>query len=743
MANSVVFVGTEGPGSVTVELRCIQGDIRLVERATVQVGAPATPPPTPPAGTLTIYGLPQCVTVGQSMTLSAQPSGTNITPGSEIYVWTVDTAHLALNADDVAARKSTVRATGISNGAAVVTCAASYIEPAPAPTPQVPNPSPISRHDTGTASTTVSAFGVRINPAYGRVGYLRTLRLQAIVSDAPAPDAVTYSWRVVGSTGGGRGILNEPGRSTLSQGPVLTQAAYFQGLDDGLVTVEVQATSGTCTVLSRANILVGATVAPVVTVTTSNDNPDVGDQITLTATVTANLGQATVDSVTWKAAYEPTAGAVAGTFSATTGESVTWTPATGDDRRVVVFGATVQLSDGRIGTGSLRVPVGDVTPAPTLILRATANPPRVAVGGQTRLTVAVISGLNEATITHVNWSAAYRPVAEAVDGQFSTIGLTETAWRPGTGANNRVVTVSVSVTLSDGRMGETTVDVAVGTATVAPELVFGLVLSNTNPKVGDRVRMTVIVQSGQGTATIASTVWTTNYVPVGGVVDETRTTLSSHELEWVPGALADQRTVSVLAAVTMSDGRSGYATAELTVGRVVGQPDGEVCTPFSVLSAPPVVAMPSGVQILQQDINVGNPGRVTHRSPYTGDEITINRGVGRFFGTATIAPVADEAVALAIEGWLFALAGQDAICELPLHRQTADFLAEVLRVDNVGGHVLTTLNRDVPALRRGHFVRSANRTMQVVTVIAPNQFVLVPAAVLTAGLSYRARGRSG
>ena len=688
-------------------------------------------------GLLTITGMPPCLSIGQEVALAAALSRGGIVPGSDTYIWEILEGSEKVSLDSE--RGSVVRLRGVESGRAVVKCSGNAVIPADQPTPEIPFPTPIPVHETGTVTAVITDFKVEINPSFGEVGFQQVLKVNAVLSNVPDEDDVAYHWRIAGSVEGGRGILREPGSASIRQEPVRTQEAYFTGLAEGLVTIEVQVTSGDCTVRSTANIRVGLDASPVIRVSSNNDRPDVGEQISLSAVVESGLGDAMVTSIAWKAAYRPLTGEVDGVFAATTGSPVGWTPGATAAGKTVVFGATVELSDGRIGTGTVVIGV-EAVPVGELVLLVTTDNNNPNVGQAIRLAVQVESGLDGESVTSVDWEADYIDDPGDAEGLFTAISLTQIQWTPGAGADAKGVELTANVTLSDGRTGSASIQIHVGAGgPVTPEvIVVSVSATKLNPAVGEKVRLEATVTSGLGAASIDSVSWATAYEPVAETVDEVLTKVAVDQIDWTAGEAANERTVTFIATVVLSDARVGYGVTQLTVGasdprdplapREPGPP---------VLSTPSVIVIPSSIIIVQQDVSVGNPGLVIHRSQYTHDEILINRGVGMWNGTAIIERTDDEVLSREIEGWLLSMIGQNSLCELPLHRQTINFQATVERVENSGGSVLTVLDRDVPELRRGHYIRSGNRTLQVTTVVRPNQIVCVPQTVLPVGAELR------
>ena len=139
----------------------------------------------------------------------------------------------------------------------------------------------------------------------------------------------------------------------------------------------------------------------------------------------------------------------------------------------------------------------------------------------------------------------------------------------------------------------------------------------------------------------------------------------------------------------------------------------------------------------EQNLGWDNPGRTTLRSPYTGDETIISRGVGRLVGRISIGEVTDLLDASIIEAWISTLSAQPfAICDLPIHRPTVeeDYSRTVSSTTSVSGVIRTILtsNHD-DGLRVGHFVRSNFRVFMVTQIINSTTVVLTPQIALEVG----------
>ena len=148
----------------------------------------------------------------------------------------------------------------------------------------------------------------------------------------------------------------------------------------------------------------------------------------------------------------------------------------------------------------------------------------------------------------------------------------------------------------------------------------------------------------------------------------------------------------------------------------------------------PITILPTipEVHIVSQSIGWENPGRTIHRSVYTGEEIIVNRGVGRLHGTIQIGELTDEIEARKVEAWLAELVNRSTGCELPLQRTTpsTNFNASINSVEFNRGRIETNISGDIVELTTGHFIRSNHRTLIVTDIITPEKIVLAPSVAL-------------
>ena len=159
-----------------------------------------------------------------------------------------------------------------------------------------------------------------------------------------------------------------------------------------------------------------------------------------------------------------------------------------------------------------------------------------------------------------------------------------------------------------------------------------------------------------------------------------------------------------------------------------------------------VVGVPDDLQVTVQNLGWENPGRVIHRSVYTGNETVINRGDGRLFGDISIGEVTDPEEAAKIEAWIASLTSPFAITEIPLNRRPLDSYSNtVAGVNFTGGRPVTILANPAGDLEVGHYVRSGLRTLMVTEIISSTEIVVLPhvilnsADILTTATTVRAR----
>ena len=156
-----------------------------------------------------------------------------------------------------------------------------------------------------------------------------------------------------------------------------------------------------------------------------------------------------------------------------------------------------------------------------------------------------------------------------------------------------------------------------------------------------------------------------------------------------------------------------------------------------------LVDLPTGIPITSLELSWENPGQITHRSPYTGDEIIINRGVGRLLGSVEIGATDDELLARRIEYWLGTLISQNAICELPLYRpHSLGYLNVLFSTNYIGGQLVMTLQFDISAntLTKGSYIRVGNRTLLITDILSLDRIVCVPQVVMEPGAQITSPG---
>ena len=151
-----------------------------------------------------------------------------------------------------------------------------------------------------------------------------------------------------------------------------------------------------------------------------------------------------------------------------------------------------------------------------------------------------------------------------------------------------------------------------------------------------------------------------------------------------------------------------------------------ILVPIAILQTIPEV------NIVSQNIGWENPGRTIHRSIYTGEEIVVNRGIGRLHGSIQIGELSDEIDASKVEAWLAELVNRSTGCELPVQRTTpsSNFDGSVNSVEFDRGRIITTITGNIDELSVGHFIRSNHRTLIVTDIIASGRVVLVPSVPL-------------
>ena len=247
-------------------------------------------------------------------------------------------------------------------------------------------------------------------------------------------------------------------------------------------------------------------------------------------------------------------------------------------------------------------------------------------------------------------------------------------------------------------------------------------------------------------------------------------------VSWVPTDFLDQSNIAAVlfrtrvvgphtytATALWDDGRSLSGSVTVTVSSAIDPTTLVPVVPVvpvtpitglqpadvSIVVPTVLIPYPEGADITDQNLIVENPGLVVHRSPYTGDEVLLNRGTGRFIGQITIGITNDQLIAERIEGWISALVGQAGITRIPLHRETLSELSvgiasSVFEEDEIN----YVLSADTE-LTVGKYVKLGDRLLIVTRVKSARNVVCNPqvpvmgSALLEAATDIRVRLRAG
>ena len=140
-----------------------------------------------------------------------------------------------------------------------------------------------------------------------------------------------------------------------------------------------------------------------------------------------------------------------------------------------------------------------------------------------------------------------------------------------------------------------------------------------------------------------------------------------------------------------------------------------------------VVDFPQDANVVSQQINLDRPGVVAHKSPYTGHEILLDRGSGRFSGQLIIGETNDPSHAESIESWLLSLISQSGVGDIPLNRETVDDLESSVQTNTYErGELNITLSSEIGNLDAGKYIRVGNRLLIITKLLSKSKFTYNP-----------------